>query len=70
MQNGYSVAKNKGLSKEKRQLILRDVFKKGILTKQEIIDHLTAQIRLKEYSMIYADAIKKWEEDIQFVEAM
>lgn len=65
---GYKVGKN-GLPQHKRREILEYVIDQELMTRHEIVDHLTGLIALREYrwDADFSDAIEDWNDDIHFV---
>lgn len=67
--NGYTVAKNSGLSDFQRQQILENIIDMGIMTRNEIIYHLEGLIELRKLQRYkdFSEAIDKWKSDIRYV---
>ena len=64
---GYTVSQKEGLGARQRQMILSKVIENYLMTPQKVVQHITAQIRLRENNSSYNLACSKWEEDIDFV---
>ena len=65
---GYNVNKQTGLSKKQRHRILASIMDHKILTKSEITDnYLKLFIKSRRNNPIMREAIRKWEEDIDWV---
>lgn len=64
-QNGYSV--EEGISIEERHRTLARLIDNTIATKHEIIEKITEIININTGNRHMANAISRWEEDIEFV---
>ena len=67
MHLGYNVSEKSGLSDNERHTILKYSYLSGIMTKEEIISHLSFLIKLNEakHSMEYA--VDKWNRDRKWI---
>lgn len=63
---GYTVAKNKGLSQERRLNILEGAIAYGIMTKDEIVSHL--RWCYIQHRNIHPEAAQKYIEDIEYLQ--
>ena len=68
MNYGYRVDKKTGLSEKQRQDILSFMIDNGIITKSEIINHLTFLVSMNKKKTRNYDAVQKWKNDIRFVQ--
>lgn len=64
---GYSVSETDGLSESARHDILARIVDNNILTRTEIVSYLKFFIRLRENSNSFYFAVKKWNNDIEFI---
>lgn len=64
---GYSVRANLNYSAFKRQSILRNVIELGILSKHEVINYINYFISMNGKARGMENAVKKWEEDLEYV---
>ncbi len=64
--HGYTVDKRSAVTSAKRQEILAYIVDNKILTVARIIDYLSWFIH-KHSGVKYADAVRKWSEDIEFI---
>lgn len=64
---GYTVSQQEGLTESQRHQILANVIDSGVMSKNQIIGHLESMISLRKYQNKYENAIRKWEQDIDFV---
>lgn len=66
-QYGYNVQTKKDLSENQRRIILSSVIEAQILTRREVIDHITMLIERGSKIPNWKFATQKWKEDRQFV---
>lgn len=66
-QYGYNVQTKKDLSEQQRHIILSSIVEAQILTRREVIDHITTLIERGSKIPAWKMATKKWKEDRQFV---
>ena len=64
---GYSVRADLNYSAFKRQSILRNVIELGILSKHEVINYINYFISMNGKAQGMENAVKKWEEDLDYV---
>ena len=65
-QFGYNVNANENLSTLKRQNIIRMVIQNGIMTKSAVLSHLNYLVNSRKNIANMNNAIKKWNEDIEY----
>lgn len=66
-QEGYTVSQRKGLSDNEREVILRNVISKKMMSRRQVIEHIELQISLRKNNSMYGIAISKWERDLAFL---
>lgn len=66
-QRGYNVKKNENLPTELRHNIIISGIKAGAFTKPEVINRLEANIRISSTRTDRVNAIKKWQEDLNWL---
>lgn len=66
-QYGYNVRSGNGMLSTDRQEILAKIINNGVLSKNEIISHLEYCIRMASGRETMSSAIRKWQQDIEFV---
>lgn len=65
---GYTVESNTNLSKEERQSILQRALESNLFQIHDLLDFLNWLIRTRESQTRYRIAVRKWKEDVAFVE--
>lgn len=63
---GYNVKANSNLSTKQRHIIIASLVESGILTRNQVIDHLTTLINRGEQITNWKDATEKWKQDRYF----
>lgn len=66
-QYGYNVNAKSGITSIQRQKILSLIIDEKIMSKYEIISHITWLISMRKNANNMKDAIQKWNEDLTFV---
>lgn len=66
-QYGYNVQARKDLSEQQRHIILSSIIEAQILTRREVIDHITTLIDRGSKIPNWKSATQKWKDDRQFV---
>ena len=68
---GYHVGKTNGLPKKQRQVIIKHLIDKNIMTRYEITGLLQSFVELRRgrEDVDYSACISDWEDDIQFIRA-
>ena len=66
---GYNVQSKTNLSSKQRHIILASVIEANILTRRQIIDHLTTLIERGSKIPNWKDATLKWKEDKYYVQS-
>lgn len=66
-QLGYNVKQGNGYTKEQRQLILANILENTDISKHEIESCISRPMRQHRNQNNYADAVKAWEQDLEFV---
>ena len=64
---GYNVQSKQNLSSKQRHLILSSVIEANILTRRQIIDHLSTLIERGSKIISWKDATDKWKQDKYYV---
>ena len=64
---GYNVSQKDNLSVQTRQKILRYVMEMNLMSKEDIISHLCYYINLNRNQLSKKIAVKKWKDDLDFV---
>ena len=64
---GYNVNSTEGLSEEQRHKVLEMILANGLLTRFEMIDQIEFLINLNKGKDCFSLAIKKWQDDIEFL---
>lgn len=67
---GYNVSSTTNLSEEQRHTILKMLVSRKILSRFSIISHLEFLINLNKEKTGFAMAVKKWENDIDFIKTI
>lgn len=65
---GYNVKTSVNLSTKQRHIILASLVESGIMTRNQIIDHLTMLINRGEKIESWKDATNKWKQDRYYVQ--
>lgn len=65
---GYNVNANNNISVHQRRTILKEIINKKILSRVEVISHLKFLIAINKNKPQFSSAIKKWENDKQYIE--
>lgn len=63
---GYNVKSNNNLTTKQRHIIIASLVESGILTRNQVIDHLTTLINRGEQITSWKDATEKWKQDRYF----
>lgn len=66
-QLGYNVRQGNGYTKEQRQLILANILENTNISKHEIESCILRPMQQHRNQNNYADAVKAWEQDLDFV---
>ena len=66
--SGYSVSQKDGLSSGTRHHLLARIIYNNIMSKGEVIKYLSYFIRMQGSKCGNEIALKKWEEDLEFVQ--
>ena len=66
---GYNVKSQANLSRKQRQTILATVVESGIMTKVQVIDHLSTLITRGAKIQSWKTATQKWKEDRHYVQS-
>lgn len=64
---GYNVNQQEGLSESERHKILDFVIDTGVLSCNQVINHLEQNISLRKNNNVMKNAIREWEKDIDYV---
>lgn len=64
---GYNVNANENLSTLQRQIVLKNIVDNEIMSKNEIINHLSYLYNRSKNLTNYSQACRRWKEDIDFI---
>lgn len=64
---GYSVSNKEGLSEKERRGLLTSLIDYGLMSKSEIIEHLSWCVDFYGYNSMMTNACKLWEQDLVFI---
>lgn len=67
---GYSVAETTGLKRSQRESLLETLVTHNIMSKQEILEHLSWLISQKQNQKRMRRACQKWQDDYEFVRGL
>lgn len=65
---GYNVQSKKNLTSKQRHIIIAALVESGIMTRNQIMDHITTLINRGKQIPSWGDAVRKWNEDRYFTE--
>lgn len=67
--NGYTVKSGSGIPISERQRILVRVIENGIMTRNQVCDHLQYLIYLNDGKKNYESAVSKWRSDLDYIQS-
>ena len=67
---GYNVRSKPGLTEKQRRIILDNLINAKIMTKRQVLDHISNMINLNRTRKDFLNARSKWKSDFQYVSGL